>query len=217
MRQRLKKVRWLRLVLIVVCVLVVYGIVLAIDVYTFSFTTDTAPADAAIVLGAAVWDGQPSPVFEERINHAIYLYKTGQVKIIIFTGGIGDDDQLAESLVAGEYAITHGVAAKDTFCETTSKITLENLQGAKEIIKQQGIRRVLLVSDPLHMRRSIMMAQDLGIDAHSSPTPTTRYTGFQSQLEFLLREVYFYGTYLIERPFLSFLGTGQRMAVQSCR
>ena len=79
MRLRLKKVHWLRSVLILVCVLVVYGIVLAIDIYTFSFSTDNAPPDAAIVLGAAVWNGRPSPVFEERIKHTIDLYRTEQV------------------------------------------------------------------------------------------------------------------------------------------
>ncbi|MBK9050056.1 MAG: YdcF family protein [Chloroflexi bacterium] len=122
------------------------------------------------MLGAAVWDDQPSPVFAERINHAINLYKNGQVEFIIFTGGVGDGEQLAESLVAANYAIANGVAVGDTFCETSSKITLENLQGAQEIVQQQGIGRVVIVSDPLHMRRSIMMAQDLGLDAHSSPT-----------------------------------------------
>ena len=212
-----KKIRWLRLGLIGVCVLCFCLTGLAIDIYTFSLTTDPKPAAAAIVLGAAVWDDQPSPVFAERINHAINLYINGQVEFIIFTGGVGDGEQLAESLVAANYAIANGVAVDDTFCETSSKITLENLQGAQEIVQQQGIGRVVIVSDPLHMRRSIIMAQDLGLDAHSSPTPTTRYISWPSKLEFLLREVYFYGTYLVGRPFLSFLQTDQRMTIQPCQ
>ena len=190
---------------------------MGIDIYRFSFISDNEPADAAIVLGAAVWNGQPSPVFEERIKHAIDLYQNKQVRFLIFTGGVGEDDQIAESLVAARYAIENGVAVQDTFCETTSRITLENLQGAKEILDQQGMRRVLIVSDPLHMRRSLVMARDLGMDAYPSPTPTTGYTGFRTQAGFLMREIRFYGTYLIERPFNSHLEDGKQMVIQPCQ
>jgi uncharacterized SAM-binding protein YcdF (DUF218 family) len=206
-----------RIVLIVALILTVYVSILAIDIYTFSFVTDHEPADAAIVLGAAVSNGQPSPVFRERIKHAIDLYESGQVKSIIFTGGIGKDDQIAESLVAARYAITSGVAAQDTFCETTSKITRENLQGAKDIVKQLGISRVLIVSDPLHMRRAVVMARDLGMDAYPSPTPTTKYTSFRSRFEFLVREVYFYGSYLIGRSFEFPLSGESLMTSQPCQ
>ena len=123
------------------------------DIYRYSSTTDNSPSDAAIVLGAAVLDGRPSPVFEERIKHAINLYKEGRVRFIIFTGGVGKSDQQSESIIAADYAIENGVAANDTFCETSSKITFENLRGAKEIIEQQDLKRILVVSDPLHMRR----------------------------------------------------------------
>jgi len=212
-----RKIRWGRLALMAGSLPMVWGIWLAVDIYTYSFASDSSAADAAIVLGAAVWNKQPSPVFEERIKHAINLYREGRVKVIIFTGGVGQHDQLAESIVARDYAIRRGVAPEDTFCETTSKITLENLQGAKEIVEQEHMGRVLIVSDPLHLRRSITMAHDPRLDAHPSPTPTTRYTSFRSKLEFLLREIYFYGAYLIERPFLALAGTGQGMVVQQCR
>ena len=197
--------------------LIIYCIVLAVDIYRYSSTTDNSPSDAAIVLGAAVLDGRPSPVFEERIKHAINLYKEGRVRFIIFTGGVGKSDQQSESIIAADYAIENGVAANDTFCETSSKITFENLRGAKEIIEQQDLKRILVVSDPLHMRRSVMMAHDLGIDAYPSPTPTTRYIGFQSKIQFLLREVYFYGSYLIERPFVTLFEDRQKMTIQSCQ
>jgi uncharacterized SAM-binding protein YcdF (DUF218 family) len=217
MRRRLKKIRWQKFVLFIVCVLMVWIAIFGIDIYRFSFTSDHEPADAAIVLGAAVWNGQPSPVFEERIRHAIELYQNRQVGFLIFTGGVGENDQIAESLVAARYAIENGVAVQDTYCETTSRITLENLQGAQEILDQQGMRRVLIVSDPLHMRRSVVMARDLDMDAYPSPTPTTRYTGFRTQAGFLVREIYFYSAYLIERPFNPRLENGKQMTIQPCQ
>ena len=119
---------WLRLILLPVLLVIVWGISLSIDIYTYSLVTDSSPADAAIVLGAATWGAEPSPVFEERIKHAISLYKSGQIQAIIFTGGMGHDEQLAESVVASQYAVQHGVAAHDIYSETRSTLTYENLR-----------------------------------------------------------------------------------------
>ena len=65
----------------------------------------TQPADAAIVLGAGVFRGRPSPVLRARIDHAIGLYNSGTVDKIIFTGGIGRNDSLSEAEVSANYAI----------------------------------------------------------------------------------------------------------------
>jgi uncharacterized SAM-binding protein YcdF (DUF218 family) len=156
----------------------------------------------AVVLGAAVWDDAPSPVFKERIDHAVELYKADKVKALVFTGGVGEGDQLPESEVAKAYAVEHGVPAEHIRCETVSRITYESLKGARVILDEEGWKTVLIVSDPLHMRRTVMMARDLGMDAYPSPTPTSRYTSRCAQIRFLLRETYLYAKYLIERPFL---------------
>jgi uncharacterized SAM-binding protein YcdF (DUF218 family) len=202
-------------VLILGLFLILWLIGLAIDIYSYSSVSDALSADTAIVLGAAAWDGQPSPVFEERIKHAIDLYKAGRVKEIIFTGGVGDGEQVAESIVASAYAIQHGVAEQDVFCETISKFTYENLRGAKAIIRQQHLGRVLVVSDPLHMRRAMTMAQDLSLDAYPSPTPTSRYVSLQSKTEFMWGEVRYYATYLVRRPFMD--TSPEYSAVQPCK
>jgi uncharacterized SAM-binding protein YcdF (DUF218 family) len=214
MPTRQKRFYWLRLVLVPVLLVIVWGISLGIDIYTYSFVTDLSSADAAIVLGAAVWGTEPSPVFEERIKHAINLYNRGRVKVIIFTGGVGNDEQFAESVIASQYAIQHGVALQDIYSETTSRLTYENLCGAKAIIQREHIGRVLIVSDPLHMRRSIVIARDLGIDAYPSPTPTSRYISLPSKIEFLWGEVRPYTTYLLRRPFRGILSEGK---MQPCK
>jgi uncharacterized SAM-binding protein YcdF (DUF218 family) len=214
MPRKQKRFYWLRLTLLLVLLVIVWGISLSIDIYTYSFVTDSSSADAAIVLGAAAWGAEPSPVFEERIKHAINLYKTGQIRIIIFTGGVGHDEQLAESVVASQYAVQRGVAAHDIYSETSSTLTYENLCGAKAIIQQEHLGRVLIVSDPLHMRRSMVIARDLGIDAYPSPTPTSRYISLPSQIEFLWGEVRPYTAYLLRRPFRGILPEGK---VQPCK
>ncbi len=168
------------------------------SIYKYSFVTENVKADAAIVLGAAVWKNSPSPVFQERINHAINLYKNKKVDFLIFTGGMGDADDLAESEVAKAYAINNGVPEDVIFIETSSTITFENLKESKKIMSDMGIDSVLIVSDPVHMKRAMMMTNDLGIKAYSSPTPTSQYKSWHAKLKFLFSETYYYFGYFIK-------------------
>jgi uncharacterized SAM-binding protein YcdF (DUF218 family) len=109
------------------------------------------------------------------------------------------------------------VPAKDTICDVSSRTTLENLAGAREVIRNKKLGRVLIVSDPLHMRRAVTMARDLGIDAHPSPTTTSRYISGDKKQEFLLREVYYYASYLLARPLIPLLAGRLDMKIQACR
>ena len=197
-----KRIRWQRVFLGILLLPLIWFLSLAAEIYAYSFQTHASPADAAIVLGAEVRDSYPTPVFEERIKHGVNLYQTNRVDVIIFTGGIGEGDQLAESEVAKEYAIQAGVPAEDIYCETSSKITYENLREAKKVLEQHGLTKALIVSDPLHMKRAVTIARDLGIDAYPSPTPTSRYVTWKSKSGFLAREAFFYATYLLRRPFM---------------
>src|SRR5690554_4920800 len=95
------------------------------------------------------------------------------------------------------YAIKNGVATQDIFIEEKSKITQENLAFAKEITLQNNFSKTLLVSDPLHMKRSMMMAKDLSIEAYSSPTTTSKYQSTKVKFIFLLRETFFYIAYQV--------------------
>jgi len=157
------------------------------------------PSDVAIVLGAAIWQDKPSPVFQARIDHAVNLHQQGKVTYLIFTGGVGAGETLAESEVARNYAVAQGVALSDIFIETQSKITFENLVEAKALLDSHQLERVLIVSDPLHMKRAMTMAHDLKIKAASSPTPTSLYRSWRKKLDFLSREVFYYLGYLIFR------------------
>jgi len=171
----------------------------AINVTIYANQSKIVASDAAITLGAGIGHDQPSPVFRERINHAVTLYKTGIVKKLIFTGGIGKGKAYAESEVARMYAIKAGVPAKDILIEKASTITHENLLEAKKILEQKNFNRVLIVSDPLHMKRAMSMATDLGLNANPAPTPSSMYKTWSTQSGFLAREVYFYISYTIHR------------------
>lgn len=184
-------------------ILVLWPVLLMGKIYRFGHVQQAVQADVAIVLGAAAWGDQPSPVFEERIKHGIDLYQSGAVEKLIFTGGVGDGDVLAESEVARRYALARGVSDEDILIETTSTITLENLVEAQKVMAEHELETAVLVSDPLHMYRTVDMAQDLGMDVYTSPTPTSRYRTWRSQAGSLGYEAFFYTVYLVgQRPFL---------------
>ncbi len=176
-------------------------IALAVKIYSFSANTSSRSADVAIVLGAAVWNGQPSPVFAERINHGIHLYQTGQASNLIFTGGVGINDQIAESEVARTYAVEQGVPIENIFIEKNSHITYENLYEACLIMTDKQFESALIVSDPLHMQRSIQIAKDIGIESYPSPTPTTLYKTWRSQSGSLAYETFFFLVHMKDKVF----------------
>lgn len=151
-----------------------------------------APSDAIIVLGAAAYDRNPSPVFKERIRHGIDLYKRGLAPRLIFTGGFGNGAPYSESQVARRFALKQGVPAQAILIETRSRTTRQNLQEARALMEANHLRRAIIVSDPLHMARALRLARELGIDALGSSTPTSRFRSFATRKRFLLQEVYFF-------------------------
>ncbi|MEN5426385.1 YdcF family protein [Stenotrophomonas pennii] len=152
-----------------------------------------AKADAIIVLGAAAYDAKPSPVFQERIRHGLDLYDAGYAPLLIFTGGYGGSGaRFSESQVARRYALKQGVPAKAILIETQSRNTVQNLVEAKRLMDQRGLRRVIIVSDPLHMARALRLSRAMGIDALASSTPSTRFRSFHTSWRFLAQEIYFF-------------------------
>lgn len=165
--------------------------IIAAQIYLYGETEGNRTADAAVVLGAAVWTDKPSPVFRERINHAVDLYKQKRIKKIIFTGGQGNTDEKTEARIAQIYAVDKGIPKEDILIENKSRTTFENLEFAKEIIGKNNIKSVLIVTDPLHLKRAMAMADFLELNADPEPTPTTVYQSFQSKTTFLFRETFY--------------------------
>jgi len=150
-------------------------------------------ADAIVVLGAAAYDAVPSPVFRERIEHGLALYRRGEAPRLIFTGGYGGHGaRFAESEVARRYAIRHGVPEEAIWIETNSQTTCQNLLEARLIMQEQGLNRVIVVSDPLHLSRALRLSHQLGINAIASPTPSSRFRSMKPWLNFLAKEVWFF-------------------------
>lgn len=172
-------------------------VLIGIEVYRFSKVDQTRRADVAIVLGASAWDARPSPVFEERIKHSIKLYQQGFVKKIVFTGGKSEGARFSEAYVGRRYAIKHGVKEKDIFIEEHSRNTVENFKYADIILKENGFKSVLIVSDPTHMKRSMKIASRYDFRSYTSPTRTSKFTSMRKILPFIGYEAFFYLVYSV--------------------
>ena len=186
-----------RLLLYLFGFLLLAFITISADIYTYPREEFLENADVAIVLGAAIWTDKPSPVLRERLNHAVNLYQSKTVRKIIVTGGFGEGEKYSEAEISERYLIENGVSPIDILRENQSLTTLQNLEFSLSIVRENQFSTVLIVSDSLHLRRSVKMARDLGLNAFPSPTKTSRYQSFGNQLKFMFREVYFYVIYLV--------------------
>lgn len=194
MRNRIFKIVQLALLLIVLVI-----VVTSVRIYRYGNLSSDGNADAAVVLGAAVWSNSVSPVFRERINHAIELYRNGRVRKLVFTGGQGNSNEPTEAAAARSYAVANGIPLQDILVEQKSHTTYENIVYAKQVIDSNNLNGVLLVSDPMHMKRAMAMAEDVGLKAFPSPTQTTRYQTWRTQGTELARETFFYLGYSLSR------------------
>ena len=192
MRRRIKRIAlWLLLTGVLWC------LIISTVIWRFGTQDQARQSDCIIVLGAAVQGANPSPVFAERIRHGIQLYDEGFAPILIFTGGYGDGQKHSEAGVGRSGATQHGIPVADILIEERSRTTQQNLSEAASVMQKHGLESAIIVSDPLHMKRATMMADDLDIDAASSPTPTSRYRSLKTKLGFLARELYFFHHYII--------------------
>ncbi len=187
--------------LFLVLLIVLCLIFTAFSIMNYGKLDNKTNCDVAIILGAATSNGEVSPVYRERINHGIWLYENGYVNCLILTGGVGDGNDVSDAFTAKQYAISKSVPEQVIFIEETSTITEENLENAKAIMDEKSFDTAIIVSDPLHMKRAMLMAEDYGIEAYSSPTPTTMYKTLRTQIPFLLREEFFYIGYSFVRIF----------------
>jgi uncharacterized SAM-binding protein YcdF (DUF218 family) len=167
---------------VVILVLVVLGAVVLTGYATYRVWAqgqrdEQRPADAIVVMGAAQYDGRPSPVFAARLEHAVELYRAGVAPRLIVTGGKQEGDRTTEAASARAYAIAHGVPQDAILVEDKSRTTLESIRGVRALLHDQGLADAVFVSDRPHMLRVLRMAADEGITAYGSPTATSPIEG----------------------------------------
>ncbi len=143
-------------------------------------------ADAIVVLGAAQYDGEPSPALRARLDHAVALYDEGLAPVVWVTGGRQPGDRFSEASASSRYLIRQGVPDGSVQLEVYGANTYESLAAAARYLRDRGQRNVLLVSDPWHGYRIAAIARDLGLRPRLSPAGDTSIT--RAGVQRLLRE-----------------------------
>ena len=159
-----------------VATLVLYVAVTFLQVAWAALRDEARETEAIVVLGAAQYNGRPSPVFQARLDHAAALYERGLAPVVVVTGGGQPGDRYSEAQAAAEYLYTRGVPDEAQRREVDGRSSWESLAAAARFLRLEGIDRVLLVSDRWHSYRIESIARGEGLEAFTSPTPTNPYS-----------------------------------------
>ncbi|MGH9084588.1 MAG: YdcF family protein [Acidimicrobiales bacterium] len=161
-----------RLALAAVVLLLAYLVITFVLVYRASNQDDARAADAIVVLGAAQYDGRPSPVLQDRLDHALELYDAGLAGSIVVTGGRQEGDRFTEATAGYNYLRDRGVPDEALLKEVGGTNTYESLAASARFLRERELTSVVLVTDGYHAFRVRSIAEDLGLDAVASPTET---------------------------------------------
>jgi uncharacterized SAM-binding protein YcdF (DUF218 family) len=158
-------------------------------IYWQARTDGSRPVDAIVVLGTAQYNGKPSPDLKARLDEALAAYKEGYAPYIVVTGGKLEGDAYTEAETGQIYLTDHGVPESAILMETEGNDSWQSMQGAADMLKQRGLKRVLLVSDGFHIFRLKLMARELGLTAFGRPasdSPIKRNS--RNELDYVIRE-----------------------------
>jgi uncharacterized SAM-binding protein YcdF (DUF218 family) len=149
------------------------GGVAALRIWQHGSLDEERPADAIVVLGAAQYDGRPSPVFRARLEHAVELHRADLAPWLVVTGGKQEGDRTTEAAAARRFAIENGVDPASILVEDRGRTTLESLETVADLLRARNLTRVVFVSDRAHMLRVLRIARDQGLTPYGSPTRTS--------------------------------------------
>ncbi len=182
--------RWaLALVLTAVTGGVLLALSLLLAIYWQARVNQARPADAIGVLGAAQYDGQPSPVLQARLDTALAAYQRGLAPVIIVTGGRQRGDRFTEAEAGKAYLVDHGVPSSAILLENEGRSSWESMAGVATMLSEHEFRQVLLVSDGFHLFRLKVMARELGVAAYGVPAEGSPIRqGSSLELSYAVRE-----------------------------
>lgn len=198
-RRRPRWVVWtLRVLLGAVAVVVLTPLTVGARVWYQARQDERPTSDAIIVLGAAQYNGKPSPTLEWRLRHALTLYRGGVAPRIITVGGKQPGDNYTEAAAGRHWLIDHGVPSSRVLAVPEGSDTLQSFEAIGLEYDKRGWRSAVIVTDPWHGLRSKRMAEGNGIKAAASPTRSgpsvqTRDT----QLHYIVRETGGYLSYVL--------------------
>ncbi|HWM19715.1 MAG TPA: YdcF family protein [Ilumatobacteraceae bacterium] len=169
-----------RVAVVLGAIVMTYYVVTLYQVWSTGRRDQARTVDAIVVLGAAQYDGRPSPQLAARLDQVVELWPRGLAPIVVVTGGKQPADRFTEAEASARYLVERGVPDSAILFENVGQSTYESLEGVADLLQARGLRSVLLVTDPFHALRSRLTAEELGLEAYVSPTDTSVVTGASS-------------------------------------
>jgi uncharacterized SAM-binding protein YcdF (DUF218 family) len=154
-------------------------------------------ADLIVVLGAAQYDGEPSPVFAGRLDHAALLFGQSRAPMVVVVGGNRPGDLSTEAEAGRDYLIAQGLPTSSVAAEPLGNTTYQSLRALSGWMRQRQLHSAFLVSDPWHNLRIERMAADLGFEGHASATWTSAARSEETRLGGYVRETFAYLYYRV--------------------
>lgn len=176
-RRRSWRGRLLGLVGVLAVAALGYYTISIFQVWSTGTTDHREPADVIAVLGAAQYDGRPSPQLRARLDQAVVLYEEGVAPVVFVTGGKQEGDRFTEAEASRDYLVRQGVPAAAILLESEGSSTWESLQNMSGVLGPLGLDDIIIVTDPYHSLRAKLMGEELGMTAHVSPTRTSPVQG----------------------------------------
>lgn len=161
----------------VVAALVLYYLFSLAQVVQTGREHSARPSDAIVVLGAAQYDGRPSPQLAARLDHVLTLWNERVAPLVMVTGGKLPDDRFTEAEASRRYLVDRGVPDSAILMENAGHTTYESLEIASTLLLDAGLVDVVLVSDSYHLKRSELIAAGFGLHADGSATPASVVDG----------------------------------------
>lgn len=133
------------------------------------------PSDCILVLGAHVWaDGRLSNALEYRCQAALEAWRSGLAPVLIVCGGQGQGEPEPEAEAMYRWMLERGVPEDRLIAENQSRNTRENLQNAREIMRERGFQTCAICTSSYHLRRALWQARDEGLNACGISAPSTK-------------------------------------------
>jgi uncharacterized SAM-binding protein YcdF (DUF218 family) len=168
-----------------------------VQIENYAGLDQAAPSDAIAVLGAAEYDGQPSPVFRARLDHARELYNRGIAPLIITLGGTNGDEH-SEGAVGRDYLMSLGIPESAIIPETESRDTEEQAHRIAVIARANSLRRLVVVSDGTHVFRIHEICAADGLDVLTSPRTRVSVGGGTAEAERIAHEILSYTVWRLQ-------------------
>lgn len=185
-------ISWRLLLLAIAAALMLFLGISGMRIARAASETPSHKADAIVIFGAAEYAGRPSPVYRARLDHGLELFKKGMAPIVITTGGAGQDPDFSEGSVGRDYLLRRGIPEQNLIGETQSSDTAQSAERVANIMRVNGMRSCIAVSDAYHVFRIRALLEHEGVQVEVAPRPESRPHSLGQRFVAVMREAMSY-------------------------